>query len=64
MIRKIDYLKEDQIDYAKLYDESEEIAFDVNHIVRVNGSSAFAMPKPPERKLGLFGRVVDRVSRS
>ncbi len=42
-------------DFAKLYDEADEIAKDVNHIVRVNGSSAFPMPKT-KKTCGFLGR--------
>jgi hypothetical protein len=56
MAHEIRYKNEGHdIDYAKVYDEIEEITFDVNHIVRVNGSSAFPMPKPPEKKGGWLG---------
>lgn len=38
--------KEYSKNFKELYHEAKDIAFDVNHIVRVNGSSAFpVLPK-------------------
>ena len=58
MWQKIDCKKEQyKENFQQLYAEAEKVASDVNHIVRVNGSSAFPMPKPNK---GLMARVVDR----
>ena len=59
----VSYKKEDHpINYLQTCEEIDRLTIDVNHIVRVNGSSAFPMPKP-KKKTNIIGRIAGKFKR-
>ena len=59
MKQMVNYKKEDHpINFLQTCAEIDRLTVDVNHIVRVNGSSAFPMPKP-KKKIGRMGQIVN-----
>lgn len=49
-------------DYSQTCAVIDRLTADVNHVVRVNGSSAFPMPTP-KKKTGVVGRIVEKFKR-
>lgn len=61
MKQVISYKKEGHpINFLQTCAEIDRLTADVNHIVRVNGSSAFPMPAP-KKKIGLIGRIIGKL---
>lgn len=46
------------VNYVDFDREAKEIAAVVNQVIRVNGSSAFPMPKPT-KGIGVWGRIAE-----
>lgn len=60
MKQVINYKRADRpINFLQTCAEIDRLTVDVNHIVRVNGSSAFPMPKP-KKKTSIIGQIVNK----